>query len=185
MAAGGNSSNVEIGAGRLYVAQLGTAEPASCSAVLPSAWAPIGYTEGGSTFNINLTQSEIDVAEEIDPILYVLSKRATTVAFAMAEMTRRNLALALGSGAGVVNDASTYEPPDPGAEVAVMMVWDKLDTPSALNERMLFRQCKSGGTIALNRTKSPGKSLLAVTFNLEKPAGLAPFKSYPNSSGLI
>lgn len=185
MAAGGTSSNVEIGPGRLYVAPLGTSEPASCSAALPTAWSAVGYTEAGSTFTLTLTQSEVDVAEEIDPIAYTLSKRVAQVAFAMAEITRRNLALAVGSGAGAANDATTYEPPDPGLEVAVMMVWDRMDVPTAANERILFRQCKSGGTIALNRAKSPAKSLLAVVFNLEKPTGSAPFKVYPSSTGLI
>jgi hypothetical protein len=186
MAAGGVTSNVEIGPGRLYVASLGTTEPASATAVLPSAWKPVGYTDQGSAFSTALTQSEIDVAEEIDPIRYVLSKRANTLAFAMAEITRRNLALAMGSGAGAVNDATTYEPPDPGTEVAVMIVWDSdlADTPTATNVRYLFRQCKAGGTINLNRNKAPAKALIAVTFNLEKPAGLAPFKVFPNSSGL-
>lgn len=185
MAAGGSTSNVELGPGRLYVAPLGTTEPASCSAALPSAWRAVGYTEDGSAFSTTLTNSEVDVAEEVDPILYVLSKRANTLALSMAEMTRANLALALGTGANAATDATTYEPPDPGSEVAVMIVWDKLDTPGATNVRWLFRQCKAGGTINIPRRKSPAKALMAVTFSLEKPASSAPFKVFPNSSGLV
>lgn len=185
MAAGGTTGNVELGPGRLYVAPLGTAEPASCSAVLPSAWRAVGYTEDGSAFSTALTQSEVDVAEEVDPILYVLTKRANTLVVTMAEMTRRNLALALGSGANAANDATAYEPPNPGAEVAVMGVWDSQDTPDANNERWLFRQMKSGGTITIPRRKAPAKATIAVTFSLEKPSGLAPFKVFPNQAALV
>lgn len=185
MAAGGSSANVELGPGRLYVAALGTAEPTTCSAALPSAWRPVGYTEDGTTVSIALTQSEVDVAEEVDPIKYVLTKRVGTLALAMAEMSRRNLALSLGSGAAAVNDSTTYEPPDPGSEIGVMAVWDFMDTPDATNVRWLFRQCKSGGTIAIPRKKAPAKATIATVLNLEKPTGLAPFKVFPSSTGLI
>lgn len=185
MAAGGSVANVELGPGRLYVAPLGTTEPASCSAALPSAWRAVGYTEDGTVVNIALTQSEVDVAEEIDPIKYVLTKRVGTLALAMAEMTRRNLALSMGSGAAAANDATSYEPPDPGTEVGVMAVWDMMDTPDATNVRWLFRQCKAGGTIAIPRKKAPAKATIATILNLEKPTGLAPFKVFPSSTGLV
>jgi len=180
---------VELGAGRLYAAAIGTSEPASATAVLPSAnWYVIGYTEQGSAFQSTLTQSEVEVEEEVDPIKYVLSKRVGQVAFAMAEMRRRNLALAYGAGAGAADDATTFEPPDPGTEVAVMLVWDsdEADTPGADNTRYLFRQCKAGGTINIARRKAPNKATIATTFNLEKPSGSTkPWKVYPALAGEI
>ncbi len=182
MAAGGNSSYVELGPGRLYAAAVTTTEPASATAVLAaSAWYPIGYTEQGSAFQATLTQSEVDVEEEIDPIKYVLSKRVGQVTLAMAEMRRANLALAFGAGAGQADDGTTFEPPDPGTEVAVVLVWDsdEADTPGTDNTRYLFRQCKAGGTISIPRRKAPNKATIATTFNLEKPTGKAPFKVFP------
>lgn len=186
MAAGGTASNVQLGPGRLYVAPLGTSEPTSASAALPSAWRAVGYTEEGSAFSTSLSNEAVEVAEEVDPIQYVLSRRENTLAVAMAETTRRNLALALGTGANEANDGTTFEPPDPGDEVAVMLVWDSDDDPTAgTNRRWLFRQAKPGGTIELARRKSPTKSVIATLFNLEKPTGSAPFKVFPNSDGLI
>lgn len=191
MTAGGNSGNVELGPGRLYVAILGTGEPASASGALPSAWRAVGYTETGSQFSTNITNSAVEVAEEVDPILYVLSKRENTLAVTMAELTRQNLALALSNATQAVaaNSTTPFEPPDPGTETAVMLAWDKLDPadPNFVlnNIRWLFRQGKPGGTITIPRAKSPTKATLAVTFSLEKPAGLAPWKAYPNSAGLI
>jgi hypothetical protein len=185
MAAGGSSANIALGAGRLYVAAVGTTEPTDCSTAMPSAWRAVGYTEDGTTFSVDLSNEAIEVAEEYDPVRYVLASRATKLAVQMAEMTRRNLALSMGGGAAAANDATAFEPPDPGAEVAVMIVWDSLDTPSASNIRWLFRQCKVNGSVETQRNKAPNKALLPVEFNLEKPAGLAPFKVFPNSSGLV
>lgn len=186
MAAGGNSANVQLGPGRLYTAPLGTTEPTSASAALPSAWRAVGYTEEGSAFSTELTNEPVEVAEEVDPILYVLSRRTNTLALAMAETTRRNLALALGGGADAANDATTFEPPDPGDEVAVMFVWDSEDDPTTgTNTRWLFRQAKPGGTIEIGRRKSPAKATIASVFNLEKPATAAPYKVFPDANGLI
>lgn len=187
MTAGGSSSLVELGPGRLYIAALGTTEPTDATTALPSAWYPVGYTEEGSAFTTNLTNSEVEVAEEVDPILYVLTKRANTLAVTMAQATRRNLATALGTGAGGVNSATAFEPPDPGSEVAMMIAWDSTlaDAPASTNVRWLFRQCKAGGTITIPRRKAPAKATIAVTFNLEKPASSAPFKVFPNATGQV
>jgi len=185
MAAGGNSDNISIGPGRIYIAPLATTEPASCSATLPSAWLAIGYTEEGTVVTIANTSAEVEVAEELDPVRYLNTKRTTKVSFAMAEMTVRNLALALADGAGRALDATAYEPPDAGTDTAVMIVWDSEDTPSATNVRWLFRQAKASGNIAIARKKSPNKATIPVEFNLEKPASAAAFKVYPNSSFLV
>ena len=75
MAAGGTPSNVDLGPGRLYVAPLGTAEPVNCSAALPSAWIPIGYTEDGTEFQFGVTREAVEVAEEVDPIGYEMTRR--------------------------------------------------------------------------------------------------------------
>lgn len=186
MAAGGNADNISLGAGRLYVAPIGTAEPTSSSAVLPAEWRPVGYTEDGTTITVELTNEEIEVAEEFDPVLYVKSKRKVMLAVQMAEATRRNFALAMGTGADEDNDAQSYEPPDPGDEVPFTLVWDSDDDPTeGGNVRWLFRRCKISGNIETTRNKAPNKALLPVEINVEKPTGVAPFKVFPNASGLI
>lgn len=191
MAAGGTSANVHIGPGRIYVASVGTAEPANASTALPSAWTPIGYTEDGSAFTTEVTRAEIEVAEELDPIKYVATKRVSSLQFQMAETTRKRLVLALGGGVVTTEDGTYYEPPDPGTDVAVMIVWDSNEDPTVVdgdgigNRRMLFRQCRPSGPIVIPRRKAPAKSLLPVTFNIEKPSGLRPYRIFPSSTGAI
>lgn len=190
MAAGGTASQVQLGPGRLYVAPVGTSEPSNASTALPSAWIVIGYTDTGSTFTSTLTREEVPVAEEIDPIRYVLTARASKLELAMAQSTKRRLYLALGGGIGQLDDGTAFEPPDPSLDVATMIVWDSNEDPTIAqdgqgNRRWLFRQARPSGDVAIARQKAPAKSLLPVTFNLEKPTGLAPFKIFPNSNGLI
>lgn len=185
MSAGGNADAVQLGPGRLYVAPLGTSEPTSASAALPSAWSPIGYTEDGNAFASDLTSEPVEVAEELDPIAYENTRRLNRLTFQMAEATARNLVLALGGGAAQANDGSSVEPPDAGSEVAVMLIWDSDETPGATNVRWLYRQAKPSGTIEIGRRKAPGKTLIPVTFNLEKPSSAKPFKVFPNAAGDI
>jgi len=185
MAAGGIPGNVRVGPGRIYVAAIGTAEPVSASAVLPSAWFAVGYTEEGSLFSTSTTSEPLDVAEELDPIRYENTSRESSITFSMAEVTRRNLFLALNQGAGGANDATIIQPPNLGAEVRTMIVVDSDETPSATNVRWIFRRGYQSGTIELARRKSPQKSLVAVTFRLELPTGQTAWAIYPNSSGLI
>lgn len=176
----GTPTNLTVGPGLLYVAPIGTTEPTSASSTLPSAWRAVGYTEEGTTFTEDRTNEGLEVAEEFYPVRYATTSITNSVAFAMAEATRQNLALALNSGAAALNDASYFEPPAPGSEVRVMIVLQTDD-----GARWIFRQCFNGGTVELRRQKAPDKTLIATEFRLEKPTGLQPWRVYPNASGLI
>lgn len=187
MTAGGTATNVQTGPGRLWVAPLGTTEPTSASAAMPSAWTAVGYTEQGHEYAADLTSEPIEVAEELDPIRYENTRRISRVSFSMAEVTRKRLAIALGGGASEADSAAAYEPPAAGAEVAVMIVWDSEETADGNNQnvRWLYRQAKASGTITIAHGKAPAKALIPVTFNLEKPASAGPVKVFPNASGHI
>lgn len=175
-----DSNAIQIGAGSLFVAPIGTTEPTTATATLPSAWRQVGYTEEGSTFSYNVSTEGIFVAEALDPLRIDSTKREGKVSFSMAEMTRSNLALALNAGAAAVQDGSSLEPPALGAEVRVMIA---LNTQGGA--RWLFRRCFQGGEIAVDRKKSPDKALLPVEFQLELPTGAQPFIVFPTSAGYV
>lgn len=185
MAAGGTPSNVDLGPGRLYVAPLGTAEPTSCSAALPSAWSPIGYTEEGSALSWEFTSEGIEVAEEYEPILFEQTRFVTKLMFNMAESTRRNLALALGLGVQP-NNSAIISPPAPGQVVPVMFVWDSEEVPAATNRRLIVRRATPSSSTELARRKAPAKTLIPVSFDLARPSeSLASWSIFPNSAGGI
>lgn len=183
----GTPANVDLGPGRLHFAPLGTAEPVSCSAALPSAWVPVGYTEDGTSVDTEITSEAIEVAEELDPIAFEQTRRMTRLSLQMAEPTKRNLALALGAGAGQTNNSDPFEFPDAGDIVGVMFVWDSmLGTPNATNRRWIFRQCTPSGTISIARRKAPQKALIPVTFDCAKPsAAIKAVRVFPNNLGQV
>lgn len=182
--ANGTSSNVEAGTpGVIYAAAIGTTEPTDSTTALPSAWYQIGYTDNGSDFNYKLDTAKVEVEEELDPIAYKTTGREGSIKFAMAEATRRNLALAMNTGAGQANGATTYSPPDPGAEVRIMLVWqDSATTPT---QRIVMRQCLQTGQISVARRKGNTKATIPVEFVFEKPSGLSPVAILPTTAGLI
>lgn len=187
MAAGGTPGNVDLGPGRLYYAPLGTAEPTNCSTALPSAWIALGYTDQGTEFTFDITSEAVEVAEELEPVSFEQTARRTRFTVAMAEMTKKRLALALGAGSGETDDSSVFSPPAAGSITEVMFVWDSLDTPGATNRRWLFRRCSPSGTITTARRKAPQKALIQVTFDCARPSdgSAESFSVFPNASGQV
>lgn len=170
-----------MGPGTIYVAPIGTAEPASATAALPSAWREVGYTEEGSTFTFETTVEDVNVAEEFYPVAVKTTAVSANVSFEMAEATRQNLALAVNAGADAAADG-TFEPIDPGDEVRVMIIVDKEN-----GARWLFRRAFQAGSVEMRNAKAPDKTLIPVEFRLEKPTGAQPWKVYPSlaTAGLV
>lgn len=57
-----------------------------------------GYTNGGLTFNMNLTRGEVRVDQEFDPVTRPVTGRNITLGTGLAEMTTTNLQLSSGMG---------------------------------------------------------------------------------------
>jgi len=158
--------------GILRVAPLGSLEPTDAVSTWDTAWVSLGYTEEGSTFNYNVQTAPVDVAEELDHLAYATTGREGSVAFSLAEMTKRNLTVVYNGGviAGGGAAAWTFEPPDLGAELRIMMGWDAVTQTASNDLRFIFRQCFQGGQSAINNRKGAALAGLAATFNMEKPA---------------
>lgn len=168
---------VKLGPGLLYIAAIGTTEPTTLTGALPAAWVALGYTEDGHSTSITVTQEPVFVAEEIDPIRQVKTQRSVTLELQMAEITARNLQLAMNGGtiSSPTGGYVTFTPPTTAAaQVAVMIVWQADDN----QERWLWRECYAGGDIAIPRRKaadSASKAVIPITFDCVKPAGAEPF----------
>jgi hypothetical protein len=162
--------------GKLYIAPLEsapgtpTAEPATVNEAWAAVWVPLGYTDEGSVFNYELSVDNVEVAEELDPIARVTTGRDASVEFALAELTYRNLTIAFNGGI-VVGDGLEweFEPPDLGNEERVMIGWDASFDPLTNDLRMIFRRCLQGGSLGIENRKGTTKSVIASTFQLEKP----------------
>lgn len=180
---------LSLGPGVLRWAPLGTAEPtntitgtgatAKITGAWPAAWKEIGYTEDGSEFSYEISTDPVEVAQVLEPLFYRTTGRSGSVSFEMSENTVLNLVLAFNGGT-VTNPTPgatslwTYEPPDPGNEVRVMLGFESEDR----QERWVFRQVFQGGTVSVARRKGADKATVPVEFMIEKPATAKPFVVY-------
>ena len=169
----GTPTNVRVGPGRLYIAPVGTAEPADLTVSWHADWVQVGYTEEGSTFGFDQTFEDVMVAEEFDAIDTLQTQRAITVSFAAAELTATNLQRALNGGtittaAGVI----TFTPPAAGEVTRLAVGWEADDG----QERWVFRRCVQQGSVEIARQKAPNKASIPMEFRVTVPdAGGAPF----------
>jgi hypothetical protein len=156
----GTPSEVVVGPGLLYVAPIGTAEPTTGSGALPSAWTPIGYTDDGTTFSYGTTFEDIDVAEELDPIRKVATKRQVSLKCAMAQVSAQTLSIAANGGTigSPTTGFVTFDPPELGQEAAVMVAWDSDDH----QERILIRKAIQVGAVDEARKKAPNKAMIPI-----------------------
>ncbi len=182
----GTPTNVDIGAGKLWVASLGATQPTNASTVLVESeddgadgeWVPVGYTEAGSTFTYTVASEGIQVAEELEEILRKRTSTSSTIAFAMAEATSRNLTLAMNGG--LIAAPTSITPVDAEDEIRVMFC---LETDSGA--RWLFRRCYNTGNVEMTNGKAPAKRLIPVTYTCEKPDAGTSWVVFPNADGLI
>ena len=180
--------NILTDPGFLWGAPLGTAEPTPTVAgskftdTVPVAWVPFGATTEGSTFSYSTTVEAIRVAEFFDPIKYATTERGGSIAFNLANFTLSNYRRALNGGMAALTPTGTggaeltsFEPPDPGAEVRSMILWESTDSTI----RLLLRQCLQGGEVSSAFQKAPSVAAIPCTFNLEVPTtGAKPWKMW-------
>jgi hypothetical protein len=122
----GTPTNVLIGPGLLYVAPIGTAEPASATATLDAAFRASATPRTATSSATSVEREAIEVAEEFDPIKYKTTVAARVDLVQDGRDHPQNLALALNMGADAAN-TGTIEPPDVGAEVRVMILLETED----------------------------------------------------------
>lgn len=172
--------NILVDPGFLWLSPLGTAAPANTvtagkfSDTVAAAWLPLGATTEGSTFSYSTSVEPVRVAEMFDPVAYFTTERSGNIAFNLAHWTLSNYRRALNGGIAALtptgtsgSELTTLEPPDPGAEVRAMILWESTDS----TVRLMMRQTIQGGEISSAFQKAPSVAAIPCTFNLEVPAG--------------
>jgi hypothetical protein len=163
----GNVENLSLGPGILYVAAVGSTAPTNVTTAWAAAWKEIGYTSEGSEISIDLTNDPVDVAEEVDPVFHINSARTVSVSFAMAEITARNLTIAMNGGTvSTAAGVTTYTPPSPAQAQRVALGWQSEDG----TERWIFPKTFQAGGVSVARRKGADKATIPVEMRAEKPA---------------
>ncbi len=177
----GNPLALMLGPGKLKLAaSLSTPEPTDLAGAWNAGFLDLGYTDDGSTATIETNFEDVEVAEELEPVLIAATKRTVTIEFALAEITATNLKRVLNGGTITSGGAYVYyDPPALGAEQYCMLGWESDD----LTERWIFRKCIQTGALGIKRQKSPNKSTFPVAFRGVKPPSLGSFRAIYASPG--
>lgn len=165
--------NLNLGAGTLYSAPVGSTEPIDNAAAWAAAWIKVGYTSEGHTFNYELTTEDIYVAEEIEPVLAENTKLAVGIQFAMAEITVASLKLAFNGGTASTGAASTtFTPPAATAKPGeVALGWESRSG----DERWIIRRAVQTKAVEIKRMKPPAYATIPVAFKALKPSSGSSF----------
>ncbi|GAA2022543.1 hypothetical protein WDZ16_12940 [Pseudokineococcus marinus] len=162
----GNPRALSLGPGHLLMAPIGSEEPVDLSSPWPAAWGRIGYTEEGSTFNMETSFEDVPVAEELEPLDSAPTGRTGSVSFASAEVTTQSLRRAMNGGTITTGAGfKTFEPPELGEELYVMIGFESEDG----KERHVWRKGKQTGSVEMARRKGAAKTTISNTFTLYKP----------------
>lgn len=162
----GNPANVRVGPGRLLIAPIGSTEPTDLASPWDHDWVDLGYTEEGPEFALDQTFENVMVAEELDPVAVFQTARSMRVNVAAAELTARNLQIALNGGEiNVGGTVTTFEPPAVGDYTHVMVGWEASDGL----ERWVFRKALSVDTVTIPRRRAPDKATVTMGFQIVKP----------------
>ena len=173
MAAGRDPNTISIGAGTLYYAAIGTAEPATLTGAWVSGWVDLGYTEKGTTFTRGVTATDVDVAEEFYAVAKTITAYTGTVDFALSQLTAKNLQVCFNGGTVTTSAVDVYfDPPAAGTEAYAMLGWQS----TSADERYIWRKVLQTGATATSRQKVLPQALLPVSFNIVKPTGLQPWR---------
>jgi hypothetical protein len=173
---------VAVGAGYLYYAGLGTAEPGWTVAgnvfTDPwTAWSLLGITREGHELSYELSTDTIEAAEYLDPLMYVMTGRTAGMSFDLMQVHATNFRRALNGGTLSTTGAgttlrSTLRPPAIGAEIRCMLGWES----TANDERIIAEQCFQVGTITIARRKGADHASIPVEFRFEIAASGDPFR---------
>jgi len=169
----GNPTQISLGPGKLKVALIGSAEPTDLVTAWPVAWLDIGYTHAGTNFTSTLSTANVEVAEELWPVAVVPTGIVAQVKFIAAQLTAKILQRAYNGGTITTGSGFViFDPPPAGVPVRYMYGWESDD----LQERWIFRKCLNAGAVSIDRQKGENKAGIPFELNLEKPAGVEPFR---------
>lgn len=172
----GSTENLIQGVGFLYVATIGTAEPADADiAAAPGAgWRDLGFTQEGVTLTVTQEYGELEVDQLVDIPGRRLIKREVVFATSLAEATLENLATALNELAAQVDETAagvgtigtkSFEPSVTGLQGEpdyAMLLFDGY-APNGFPRRAILRRALQVGEVESGYTKD-GQTLYPVEF---------------------
>lgn len=183
----GTVENLIQGAGYLYVAALGTSEPADSSLHNPPAsgsWTNLGFTNGGLSLTFEQDYADLAVDQLVDHPGRRIVRRDLVFATSLAEPTLENLKVALNGGVTATGAAGAgasefknFQPvQDPtGEPTYTLLLFDGL-APNGRPRRVIVRKALQVGNVGASYQKD-GQTLFPVEFRAHYvSSSVAPYK---------
>ncbi len=170
---------VLTGPGQFFVAPVGEAFPTDAETAVAANWEDVGYTDDGVAFEWEQETQEVEVAEEDLAIREERTKISYQLVTTLAQFIFDNLLRALGGGVITAIAGppvrNTYTPPIAGEhdDFALLFRYENEFDDGAgaqFHTDLQIQNAKSveGGSAPF--TKTPAKSVIPVTWNIEIPA---------------
>jgi hypothetical protein len=171
-----DTSGGSYGAGYLWYAVLGSAEPSYANAggsvftdVVTAPWVSLGPTLEGHELETGIETDTADVAEFLDPVKVVTTRRTTTISFSLYNTTAQNykrvmnggtLSTISGSGATLI---TAFDPVQAGQELRGMILFESTQN----DERAVLYQALQIGAITERRRKGADYNVFPAQFRAE------------------
>lgn len=158
------STNLIQGPATIYVADFGTAEPATISTTPGAGWTDAGGTKGGVELNIAAEWGALTVDQIVDIIESRRTGREITVKTTLAEATLENIARSIANtapAAGVMNldnDISAFKP-----EYSAILI-DGI-APGGFRRRIIVRKTLPTDAVGV-AYKKDDQTVVPVTWKL-------------------
>ena len=188
----GTISEVIVGTGVLYVAQIASDGNASGNYVAfpadngsgawadPAAgWVDVGYSEDGWTLEMDKTFEDIMVAEEVDPIGTFKTAQEVRLTGELSQASMASIQIALGGGTFTSSDTANYAseyasliPPatDDFDEKSLLLL---VDGPAGADRHVEIPRAVNVGAFSMAHQKAPQKVVIATEFKVLKPKSVS------------
>ncbi len=176
MAGGKDTTQINVGGnGSVFVAPVGTTEPAMISTPLDAAYIDLGFvTADGATFLDGKTIEDINVWQLFYAARKLITEKEASLAFVLAQWSETNVPLAFGGGVTIMDGAGefSYTPPAPGVIDERAMILEWID--GTKNYRIIIPRGLVTENVETNVVKT-GAAELPITFSIVGTAAGTPW----------
>lgn len=181
-----HSNRRRYGAGKLWVAPLGTVTssyaPAGASSAFTQGtsannvpgdtdWLPLGITQEGMTFSSSSDTEPDESAEYYYPHKILVTGQSATMSATLKTVNLTNLRTAFNAATSAVSatpgpsTAARLTPPLPGEEVRCQIMWESLDDDMVI----ILYQCMNTGAVEIGGRKGAEGTNVPLELTAELP----------------
>lgn len=171
-----------FGFGHVYIAPVGTTEPANINAAVSGDWVELGHvSDAGPRFSFGKGRTPVRSWQSYpEPVRNLKAESVTTVSFDLLQWNGDTLSLALGGGSWSATGTGLfqYEPADASENNEVALIVEATD--DEFDWRFIFRKTENQANVDFGWTGTALAPLPIVSTVLAADGDLKPYKIQTN-----